>query len=114
MENIFADWQKPFMDVLSHYKGKITSEPGALKIVANNPLIDHKGLVKKVECSIQVRQSFIVDPHRFQVWAEEKTLEILGGSSCGSMTKAEAIDKLEKQLEKYRFKRTEAEQMTLF
>lgn len=107
-------WQDPFKELFSHYKGKVETDTGHIKLVNNNELKDYWGNVKKVECTISIGMSYIVDPKRYSVSAEERTLEIIGGCSSGNLTKEDALAQTNRMLAKYQYKQKETEQTSLF
>lgn len=110
----YTSWQNPFKELFSLYKGKAESKVFGYIVFTNvNDLTDHWGKKKKVECKIEISMSYIVDPKRYSVSAEEKTLEIIGGQLSGNMTKEEALAHAEKMLERYCFKHIEMEQLSL-
>lgn len=115
MTEQYTEWQQPFIELFSHYKGKVISDyPGEIKIVHRNEIKDHWGKKKKVDCQVLVGLTYIVDKNRYRVWSEEKTYEILGGSAIGELTVEEAVERAKKDLERYCFERNETEQMSLW
>lgn len=101
-------------EILLKYNGKMKEEPGRITFTNTNEITDWQGKKHKVPCEIAIRMSFIVDPNRYSVSMEEKTLAILGGSSCGHLTREEAMKEVRKGLKKYCFTRNAGEQLSLF
>ena len=108
------DWQIPFEELFQEWKGNIKTEQDTVTFKAINELRDYWGKIHKVECDIKVTISFIVDPKRYSVWAEEKTCEIIGGSASGSLTKDEALNRVKKELVRYNFQQRKNMQIALF
>lgn len=102
-----------FLELLSHYKGKISTDNDRISFSNVNTLRWHDK-DRKVLCSIDIYMSFLAEPDRYRVQMEEKTYEILGGSSSGSLTKDEALEKVKKGLERYCFPKKDMEQLGLF
>lgn len=105
--------QDAFTELFSHYKGITEEKPGEIRITNRNTITDYWGNPKKVDCVVEVHISFIVDPNRYSVQAEEKTLEILGGCSCGCLSKEEALSRAKIELERFCFKKKEIEEIPL-
>lgn len=106
-----------FVELFCNYNGTITqkaNEPGRLEFSSVNDLVDYWGKHHKVLCKITVNKSFIVDPKRYSVWADEKTCEIIGGSARGSLTKDEALERVQKELVRYNFQQRRNMQTSLF
>ena len=101
-------------EILLKYNGKMKEEPGRITFTNTNELTDWKGNKHKVPCEIVVCMSFVVDPDRYSVDMEEKTLSILGGECCGHLTREEAISRVKMGLKKYCFTRNIGEQLSLF
>lgn len=102
-----------FIEMFSHYKGYVEEKPGEIKISSKNTILDYWGKPRKVECQVAICMSFVVDPNRYSVRAEEKTLEILGGSSTGYLSKEEALYRAKKELDRYCFEHKEYEEIPL-
>lgn len=119
LEEIFAD----FCELFSHYVGNIEMKttdsiyyPHEISITNNNRLIQKytDGTVYKdrmVRCNITVEYD---TEDNYGVMTDESTYEILGGSSCGHMTKGEALERTKRELDRYCFVRRGDEQLSLF
>lgn len=103
-----------FIELFETYIGTLKQDSGRLVFTSVNDLVDHWGKHRKVECSITLVMSYIVDPKRFSVSAEEKTLEIIGGSSVGSLTFEEAMNRVKKELTRYNFRHKAGTQTSLW
>lgn len=111
---LYTEWQQPFKELFSQYKGKTESKTLGSLSFTNKNMLDDRGKQRKVECEIIITYSYIVDPKRFSVRAEEKTYEILGGSSCGSLTEEEALNQAKRSIERYQFEHIDEEQLSLW
>lgn len=119
IKEIFTD----FSELFSHYVGEVEQKitdsiyyPYEITISNANRLITKRtdGTVfadRYVKCCVTVEYG---EKDGYGVMAEEKTYEILGGSSCGQMTKSEAMERAKRELMRYNFKPIEAEQLSLF
>ena len=96
-------------DLFSHYIGTITEEPDRVTIRNVNTIIDHWGKLRQVECKVDVA----LQHSGYSTYAEERTHEILGGNGCGCLTLEEALEKAERNLEKYNFRRKDYEEVSL-
>lgn len=104
--------EKSILDLFSRYQGKIEQENNMIKLKRINDLV-HRGKIKCVPCLVSIVDHGDME-YRWSVRAEEKTCEILGGSSIGFETLEEALQNAKRKLEHYRFPFQEAEQTTLF
>lgn len=100
--------------ILMKYRGTMKEDPGEIVFTNTNTIIDWKGNKHKVPCEIRIRKAFIVDPERYAVDMEEKTLAILGGECCGHLTKEEAIQRVRHGLKRYCYEKKQNEQYSLF
>ena len=101
---------KRVKDLFSHYIGTITEEPDRVTIRNVNTIIDHYGKPRQVECKVEVALLHT----GYSAYAEEKTLEIMGGQGCGCMSLDEALKMAEENLKKYNFKKRKYEEVSLF
>ena len=101
-------------EILMKYRGKLEEESDRLALTNPNTIADWKGRKRTVPCEIKVRTYMDDGVKKYSVSLEEKTLAILGGSSCGHMDEDEAIQRVRFGLKRYCFEKKQYEQLTLF
>lgn len=101
-------------EILLKYRGKLEEDYDRMIFTNTNTIEDWKGRKKTVPCEIQVRTCVIDGVKMYSVSLEEKTLAILGGSSCGHMDEDEAIQRVRFGLKRYCFEKKQDEQYSLF
>ena len=101
-------------EILMKYRGKLVEDCNRMIFTNTNTIEDWKGRKKTVPCEIQVRTYVIDGTKMYSVSLEEKTLAILGGSSCGHMDEDEAIQRVRFGLKRYCFEKKQDEQYSLF
>ena len=123
MEEANRELFRKVEDLFSCYVGKISySEtdsrfyPYEISITHDNRLIKHRtdGSVwadRYVKCTVAVEHD---NEDGYGVRAEESTLSVLGGMSCGQCTLDEALKLAKEQLKKYNFTLKHDEQLRLF
>ena len=105
-----SEWKEAILALFEQYMGEITIEDETISIQARNFITDHWGKLHKIMCKVEATIRF----GGISVSAEEATLSIIGGSSCGQNSLEEALKIAENKLKRYNFVKKESEQTSLF
>lgn len=102
-------------ELFSRYVGSISKTEDGISIANNNRLILKRtdGIVLRdqvVKCTVGVS----LNDGEYRIQAEEGTLTILGGMSCGRLSLEEVLKIAKEQLKKYNFAKKKNEQYSLF
>ena len=96
-------------ELFSRYVGNISKTEDGISIVNNNRLV-LKRTDQVVKCTVGVS----LKDGEYRIQAEEGTLTILGGMSCGRLSLEEVLKIAKEQLKRYNFAKKQNEQYSLF
>ena len=102
-------------ELFSHYVGHISRTDDGISIINNNRLVLKRtdGVVLRDQYAKCTIEACFADGE-YRIRAEEGTMTILGGMSCGRHTIDEALKIAKEQLKKYNFAKRKDEQLRLF